>query len=363
MLLRRLVSFSAVCCALSFAACDDETPAPEAYQLSFNSFGLDGKIVNELDLVNNMLYASTNTGVFAKDLTANTDWFALGLAQKNVKTFTYLNNNLLLAATANPSTEEYLLFQSTDGGQSWQETTTNWGGGAPEPLNDMYLDPETQTLYGSGANVVARSEDGGNNWTKVFGEWQSMASGLAFVALNPKNKELWTGGQNAIEGFMLHRQNAGGGSWQSWQTLLASPSVAKSIAFSSSNPQVILVGGEDGIIKTTNNGSSWSTVKHDDNARFYFGLDFDHQVQDRVYAASWVKNFDDPQALVLHISDDAGNNWKEFKHAPASLFGGAWSMVQKSEGNKTILYLGLYKGGVYEVVITEPTSAPTLELH
>ncbi|AHM60079.1 hypothetical protein D770_09110 [Flammeovirgaceae bacterium 311] len=340
-------------CALAFSSCEDDTATPIGQNVTFKSLGLDGRIVHELDLVENKLWASTDAGLFVKDLGTNADWTARGLSQKNVKTFIALEDNLFLASATDVNQEEFLIFKSTDGGQSWLELQSNWGGATPEPLNDFAWDAATNTLYACGAGVVATSEDYGETWTPSTGEWQSMASGLAFVSLNPKNGDVWSGGQNAIEGFMLHRQDKTSGEWQSWTNLLPSPSVGKSIAFSESDPQTILVGGEDGIIKTTNNGSSWNRVKEDHTARFYFGLTFDQQVEERVYAASWDKNFQDPQPLILLISNNSGNSWKEYRHAPAQLFGGVWSMIQKSDGNKTRLYLGLYKGGVYEAVIEE----------
>ena len=353
-MLPRRFALLALLGALSFYSCDeDDSAAPATYQVSFNSLGLDGRIVHELDLIQNKLWASTDAGLFVKDLSANSDWAARGLAQKNVKTFLALEDNLYLASTADVGQEEYMLYKSTDGGLSWHVLVSDWGNSSPEPLNDLALDASSNTLYACGSGVVAKSENQGQNWSIATGDWQSMASGLAFVAINPANGDVWSGGQNAIESFMLHHLNKSSGEWQNWHGLLPSPSVAKSITFSSTNPQRILVGGEDGIIRTSDNGANWTKVKEDHNARFYFGLDFDHETEERVYAASWDKNFDDPQPLILHISNDSGNNWKEYKHSPANLFGGVWSMIQKSEGNKTKLYLGLYKGGVYEAIIEE----------
>jgi hypothetical protein len=134
--------------------------------------------------------------------------------------------------------------------------------------------------------------------------------------------------------------------------LLPSPSTAKDIAFHKTNPNTLIIGGEDGIIKTTDNGNTWTTIKQDDHkARFYFGLEFDETDSDKIYAGSWVKDFDNPQPLILHISENAGATWKEYKHTAPNLYGGIYDMVQLKDGNKTRLYLGLYKGGVFEAII------------
>jgi photosystem II stability/assembly factor-like uncharacterized protein len=357
MLIRNAFFATAIACVLGLCACQENEPVtPECLQVSFRSLGLEYAIVNELELRENKLYAATDDGLYVKDLTATADWMSLGLQGKNVKTLVFLENNTLLAATSMPEQEEYLLYKSTNGGQDWQLTATNYGNGSPEPINDFAFDEQKNILYASGWNVVARSEDMGSSWTPIYGAWQSMATGLSVVAINPATGDLWAGGQNAIEGFTLAKQDAQDGQWQEWQTLLPSPSTAKSIAFSATNPQRILVGGEDGIIMTTDGGQHWSTIKSDHTARFYFGLEFDQKIPERVYAASWVKNFHDPQPLTISISEDAGASWAEYIYPSTTLFGGVWSMVQKSENTQTHLYLGLYKGGVYEAVIQNKTT-------
>jgi photosystem II stability/assembly factor-like uncharacterized protein len=351
MLMNRFSVLLLALCALSFLSCSDDGEKPSGPVPSFRALGLEQRIVNELELHNTSLYAATDAGLFAKDLSPEADWQILGLAGKNVTSLVVLNATTLLAATANPLQEDFGLYRSTDGGQHWQQLPYTWSNGGPEPLNDFAYEAASNTLYASGLGVVAKSTDQGNSWTPVYGEWQAMAAGLAFVAINPASGDIWTGGQNAIEQFVLAKTTAANGQWQEWGTLLPSPSVAKSITFHPTNPQTVLVGGEDGILRSNTGGNSWSIIKQDHVARFYFGLQYDSQVPDRVYAASWDKNFDDPQPLLLHISEDGGTTWKEHRHAPAALFGGAWDMVLRKEGQTTKLYIGLYKGGVYEASI------------
>lgn len=342
----------AMMCALLLSSCFDDSALPDGPSVTFQATGLEQRIVNELKLYNNTLYAATDAGLYAKSLSADADWQALGLAGKNVKALVSLNTTTLLASTANPSAEEFLLYRSENSGQSWQEVSSDWGNGAPEPINDFAYHAASNTLYACGWGVVGKSTDQGLSWTAIYGNWQSVATGLAFIEINPANGNLWTGGQNAIEGFTLAKKTSASEHWHSWQNLLPSPSVGKSIAFHPSEPGTVLVGGEDGILHSANGGSSWSVVMQDHTARFYFGLEYDQTSHERVYATSWVKNFDDPQPLVLHISEDGGASWREFRHAPSGLFGGAWDMVQwKDSQNRTKLYIGLYKGGVYEAIV------------
>lgn len=62
--------------------------------------------------------------------------------------------------------------------------------------------------------------------------------------------------------------------------------------------------------------------------------------------ARWQKEFDQPQRLLVKISDDDGSTWRELWHGDPQFFGGVWSLAVIVEGGRTVFQLGLYKGGV-----------------
>ena len=55
-------------------------------------------------------------------------------------------------------------------------------------------------------------------------------------------------------------------------------------------------------------------------------MEVDRVAPATIYAGGWLKQFEIPQPMILHISDDGGDTWTEFE-GPAE-FGGIWDMVQ-----------------------------------
>lgn len=338
---------------ISLFSCDkNNSENPKSEQVTFRPYGLENKIVHELRLKSNELYAATNDGVFVRNITSSAGWQPYGLQGSIVKTLVFLPDGVCLAAGSNQAKTSFKVYKREPAASGFEEVNHNFGGGNPESLNNFFYQQATDELLAVGNNVVARSADKGATWTPIYNDWQGLATGLDFVQVNPLNGDIWAGGQNGIEGFSLIRYAQSTQTWQSWNTLLPSPSVAKDIAFDKTNPNTLLIGGEDGIIKTTDNGANWTIIRqHDHQARFYFGLELDEADKNTIYAASWVKDFENPQPLVLAVSKDGGLNWKEYTYQAPNQYGGVWDMVQVKADRKTKLYLGLYKGGVFEATV------------
>ena len=108
---------------------------------------------------------------------------------------------------------------------------------------------------------------------------------------------------------------------------------------------IVYVGLESYILKTTNGGETWEEIIIAPG-RFFFGIAINPSMPSRVYAASWFTT-DKPQPLILYISDDGGDSWQEIVEENVR-FGGAFDLLHVSDGNTDKLYLALWKGGVYE---------------
>jgi hypothetical protein len=136
---------------------------------------------------------------------------------------------------------------------------------------------------------------------------------LDVIKLNPNDpNSIWAGGQNAIEqGVLLHSPDAGA-NWENWLDLVPAPSVAKEVAFHPVNMEEVYVGFEGGVIKTPNNGEDWETLIHSEENRFFFGLAVHPTNPQIIYAAGWLKRFDDPQPFIIFVSKDGGSNWQEY---------------------------------------------------
>jgi len=342
-----------LCLALFITSCDKEEINKQP-SFTFGSSGLEGKIINELSASSLGIIAATDQGLYVKTETQNAlepdNWESAGLAEKNIRTFVEINEDLWLAVENTQSS--FLLHGSENQGDTWTEAENNFGGEYEQRINDLEYVAETQMLYAVGYGVLAESADMGQTWTPIIGDWDWLASGLDFVEKNPEANELWIGGQNAIEGFILYKYNLETEEETLYMNLVEMPSTAKSILFDSDDPDHVIVGAEGGIISTDDGGDTWELLKDDhESSKFYFGLARDEFKSEILYAAGWLKDFDNPQKLILLYSPDKGSTWQEITHQRNDLFGGVYDMLSTVENGKQVLYLGLYKGGVFKVNI------------
>ncbi|MCE7984941.1 MAG: hypothetical protein DYG89_27525 [Caldilinea sp. CFX5] len=178
-----------------------------------------------------------------------------GLADPRIMTVAFAPRApLAFAATADGR-----LFQSEDGGTSWQEVT-GWAGfgliNAIAPSPDFAAD---QTLFVATNEGVFRSQDGGASWaSSTFGLLDLEILCLACAPNFAENELLWAG--SALGG--LYRSRNGARSWRdsgqglpdmAIQCLAVSPNFAVD--------QTLYVGTEsDGLYRSTDGGASWQAV-------------------------------------------------------------------------------------------------------
>lgn len=334
------------------SACEKDCTVPST-DISWDSLGLDGFIIHNVELFENKIYVGTDKGLYARNRSGEgSDWELLGFENMNVQSFLVINEDEMIVSLVNVQDPAQTgLRKTTNGGESWVEYTNGFGGLDPEPVFDITQHPENaSTLYAVGYNVVAQSTDAGLSWEPVYGEWGGFSTGIDFIKLNPLDTEsIWAGGQNGIEQGVLLHSSDGGTHWESWLNLVEAPSVAKAIAFHPTKADEVYVGFEGGLIKTANRGEDWESLIDSEENRFFFGLAVHPNNPQIIYAAGWLKRFDDPQPFIIFVSKDGGNSWEEHEHDEPD-FGGVYDMELITEDGKDKLYLGLYKGGVYEVV-------------
>ncbi len=346
--------FFSLCILALLSACEKDDTGPNA-EIQWNHLGLAGHIVNKVQIFQDHLYAATDQGFYTLDRNGgNQNWELLGFEDKACQSFLIISEEEMIVSLVNMQEPSQMgLYKTTDGGSNWTAFTNGFGGeDSVEPIWDLTVHPEDSSIYYAvGQYVVARSTDSGLHWEPIFGDWQGFTTGMDFVEISPHDPEnLWVGGQNAIEqSFLLYSGN-GGEQWEEWLNLVEAPSVAKEIAFHPTQPEEVFVGFEGGLIKTTDNGQHWETLIESEENRFFFGIGIRQNDADVMYTAGWLKRYDDPQPLILYTSKDGGETWEEKTYEEED-FGGVYDMELHREDGKDKLYLGLYKGGVYEVVV------------
>jgi hypothetical protein len=351
----------------SIFSCSKEEPSPCENNivyptidniLKLESYGLAGKTVNKLDVSQTTLIAATDDGVYYKEFSQKC-WNSSNLKTKNVTTILRINSSILICSTTQALDNISMpqLHKSTDNGKTWSLIQNNFTGNNRQFVKSLAYNPNSNTLYAGGNGVIASSVNGGSNWTLIYGEWNAISRPFLELAINLTNNEVWAGGQNALDMQVVVRFAQNGNILGEWGNLIPAPSTVEKIIIKNGSSTTLLMGGEDGILKSTDNGMNWENIYQVPNqfGRFYFGLTYDEMKPNRIIAASWDKNFALPQPLILHISEDNGQTWKvvttEGISNFESLFGGTRTMVQKQENGKTVLYLGLWKGGVYKAII------------
>jgi len=341
--IRKLAAGIAFIALLFLIGCGDNENIVERNELSF--LGLDGKIVQKLRLHDEFLYAATDDGVYRKDLgNMDTLWTPIGIQGNQTRALLVFDANTIMVSVEFDSIS---LYRTTDGGETWSPFQNGLGGELPETVRALEKIPnQSETLFATGAAFVAKSTDGGGSWKVVWGGWQFIASGIKFVKVDPNNPNIvWAGGQNAIEEGYLLKSIDTGENWQEWQRIVDDVSVALTVAIHPFNSDIVYVGLESYMLKTTNGGETWEEIIIAPG-RFFFGIAINPSMPSRVYAASWFTT-DKPQPLILYISDDGGDSWQEIVEENVR-FGGAFDLLHVSDGNTDKLYLALWKGGVYE---------------
>lgn len=344
-------SFALVCLSLFFlASCGSDDKPPKA-DFSIEPDGLQGRIVLRLYEHDGQLFAATDRGLYSK-VKGSGRWQAKGLADSEVLDIAFLDDEHFLASTSRLVDEiaQYDLQETTDGGATWAAVTHNFGGDTDrEAIHGLHYDDDNNALYATGIEVLARSLDEGRNWEILSGEWHGFGQRKTIVKRNPATNEIWYGGQNALEQLVLRVYSLDTEEERSYSDLLPNPSVIYGIQFDATNDQRVLASGEGGVLESTDNGETWTNLLGDVDYRFYFDVALDPDDPQTLYTAGWDKNWDTPQPLILEISKNGGTNWSKYLYPSQSLFGGVRSLLAVKEGERTVLYLGLYRGGIMKV--------------
>ena len=358
----KCIFFLLACFAtLLFGCSDDDNDLKLPAGIQWKSLGLNGETVNQMQLYDEkFLYVATNKGLYKRSIDDSAPGFdPLGFNDKNVQAIEVIGDQQLIASLFDKTGgEEPALYVTTNDGDTWEPLETNFGGATPEPVLDFAVHPDDpDTWYATGFAVVARSQDQGETWTPIYGDWGALSTGISVVTVNPNAPhDVWAGGQGGIEnGFLLRSENET--DWDRWDDLVENPSVVKEITFTETLDQSIYVGFEGALLRSGDDGENWETLIDSDEGKFFFGVGLSDGDADQFYTGGWLKTAD-PQPLVLHITYDGGETFEEITYEPET-YGGIWEMVvlSKSTATKDRVFLGLDKGGVYEVIIPSKSLA------
>lgn len=152
-----------------------------------------------------------------------------------------------------PSTN--LHYRSADGGKTWASFRV--------PGQDAYafaIHPQNpQIVYAGGRGSehnLSRSQDGGKTW-KAFGQGLAEKSSIKRLLISPASSSTLY----AVHGFgRVHQSTDGGATWTELELGLRGTDKLFDLALDPHDPAVLLAATKNGLRRSRNNGSSWSSV-------------------------------------------------------------------------------------------------------
>jgi photosystem II stability/assembly factor-like uncharacterized protein len=162
------------------------------------------------------------------------------------------------------------IFKSTDNGKTWRQLSSGLPDGiiqanlaiAPSATNRVFA-----SIALSGSLVIYRSDDGGEKWVKITTDARPAGriggGDLAVLRVDPKNPEV------VYSASVVAWKSVDGG--KTWRAFRGAPGGDdyQNVWINPNNPDVVLLGSDQGAVITVNGGKSWSSWYNQPTAQLY----------------------------------------------------------------------------------------------
>ena len=315
--------------------------------------GLGGRGINTLRLSGNFIYAATDDGIYKKNITiSDSIWIPIGLQGNEGKALLVINADTIFASVniSGMESDTVSLFLTIDGGTNWFPYQNGFGGGTGYNNQVLALQaiPNLQdTIYATGYAVVAKSTDFGLSWQNVWGEWTAGGMGTHFLQIDPVSPNIvWSGGESGYFQPYILKSIDYGIIWQENWIDVGGDNSCYCIAINPQDSDVVYVGMEGRVIKTTDGGDNWTTIFIPDNYLYFFGIAINPNNPSLIYA-SGLENWSGPQELVLFKSEDGGSSWSLIIEGEPGQKG-VRDLQLVNNNNIDVLYFATVGSGVYK---------------
>ncbi len=203
---------------------------------------------------------------------------------------------------------QHTLLVSNDGGKNWQDALTAFGSTEPVAVTAVLSVPQPAQPPLLVAGIVGgflRSPDGGQTWQVIpSGSPPPVITALAAPPLVGGSANLYAG--TADDGIFVSQD--GGNKWVRWNFglldwhIFSIAVLPPTIAGAGVGQDVVLVGAESGIFRSTNNGRAWREVDFPDNVGAVLALGLSTAGQQPVIYAG-------TETGALFCSQDGGYTW------------------------------------------------------
>jgi photosystem II stability/assembly factor-like uncharacterized protein len=162
------------------------------------------------------------------------------------------------------------IFKSTDGGKTWRQLSKGLPGNivqaniaiAPSAPKTLFAAVRTKTIA-----KLYRSDDGGETWCGTTDDPRpglGIGGGdLPVVRFDPKNPQIVYSAS-----IVCWKSTDGGKTWEGWRGAPGGDDY-QNIWINPNNPDIILLGSDQGAIVTVNGGKSWSSWFNQSTAQLY----------------------------------------------------------------------------------------------
>ncbi len=233
----------------------------------------------------------------------------------------------------------------------------------------IHPDNENHWYVAVGSGGVWETKNGGVTWKPIFDDKPSYSTGC--ITIDPNNHStIWlgtgenVGGRHVAYGDGVYKSNDAGATWKN-MGLKASEHISKIIVHPT-NANVVYVaaqgplwskGGERGLYKTVDGGTTWKHVLGDNEWVGVTDLLMDPRDPDLMYAATWQRHrtvaayMGGGPGSGIHRSRDGGETWQELKGGiPTSNLGkiGLALSHQKPDELYAAIELDRTTGGVFK---------------
>ncbi|NWG76061.1 MAG: hypothetical protein HXY24_15920, partial [Rubrivivax sp.] len=199
------------------------------------------------------LFAGTEGGVF-KSTDRGAGWVLAGSGFRSDNilslTITPQNPSIVYAGTLSG------LYKTTDGGATWASTGWYLIG---RLISSIIIHPaNSSTLYAAGGDGIFLSGDGGVNWDYILRQ-STTKTYLRGLVMNPQSPSiLYAFEEGSIYPPLTYKSTDGG---VNWTTLDSLSGKEVKLALNPASSSVLYAGTKtEGLLKSTNEGASWSNV-------------------------------------------------------------------------------------------------------
>ena len=207
------------------------------------------------------IYLGTNTGTMFVSSDGGHSWsrFAhLGSGDDYVLDHIAIDpqhtNKMYVAAWSVENQQAGDLFRSHDGGKTW-EALPGMHGKSSRAMAIAASD--SKVLVAGALDGVYRSNDGGNNWTRISSSNLSEIKNIESVAIDPKNPDIVYAGT----WHLAWKTSDGGANWQHINKGMIDDSDVFSVIVDSNNPSIVFASACSGIYKSETAGDLFQKIQ------------------------------------------------------------------------------------------------------